>query len=103
MTEGFIGAELEQVVISALFEAFAETRAIQMNDLKKAIEETIPLSVTQAEQIKALREWASVRAVAATLREDRKEYSAVKDEPTDPDKEDRDDIYSQRGGRILEF
>ncbi|HLR69955.1 MAG TPA: AAA family ATPase [Pseudogracilibacillus sp.] len=103
MTEGFIGAELEQVVISALFEAFAETRAIQMNDLKKAIEETIPLSVTQAEQIKALREWASVRAVAATLREDRKEYSEVKDEPTDPDSEDRDDIYSQRGGRILEF
>src|SRR5699024_9995740 len=103
MTEGFIGAELEQVVISALFEAFAETRAIQMKDLEKAIEETIPLSVTQAEQIKALREWASVRAVAATLREDRKEYSEVKDEPTDPDPEDYDDIHSQRGGRILEF
>ena len=28
VTEGFIGAEIEQVVISALFEAFAESRAI---------------------------------------------------------------------------
>src|SRR5690625_5661411 len=102
MTEGFIGAEVEQVVISALFEAFAETRAIQMNDLKKAIEETIPLSVTQAEQIKALREWASVRAVTATLRDDRREYDEVKEESKKPIDTDTD-IRSKRGGRMLDF
>lgn len=103
LTEGFIGAEIEQVVISALFEAFAEKRSLQVIDLEKAIEETVPLSVTQAEQIKALREWASVRAVAATLRDDRKEYLEVAHERT-PDKSDGDeDVNSQRGGRILEF
>src|SRR5699024_4364067 len=56
MTEGFIGAELEQVVISALFEAFAESRSLEVGDLEKAIEQTVPLSTTQREQIKALRE-----------------------------------------------
>lgn len=103
MTEGFIGAELEQVVISALFEAFAESRSLQLTDLEKAINETVPLSVTQAEQIKALREWASVRAVAATLKEDREEYAEAEDKPDTPDVEDSSDITSTRGGRVLEF
>lgn len=103
MTEGFIGAELEQVVISALFEAFAEKRALKLADLEKAIQETVPLSVTQSEQIKALREWASVRAVAATLGEDRKEYNEVTDDSSSSDEEDNSEVTSERGGRVLEF
>lgn len=66
LTEGFIGAEIEEVVISALFEAFSEERAIAFGDLVQAIHQTVPLSVTQGEQIKEIREWASLRAVAAT-------------------------------------
>ncbi|HIV75548.1 MAG TPA: AAA family ATPase [Candidatus Pseudogracilibacillus intestinigallinarum] len=101
LTEGYIGAELEQIVISALFEAFAESRGLQMKDIEKAIAETVPLSITQAEQITRLREWASVRAVAATLSDDRQEYVNVEDEekkkPNDPE------ILSKRGGRMLEF
>lgn len=104
LTEGFIGAELEQVVISSLFEAFAENRALEVKDLEKAIAETVPLSVTQAEQIKALREWASVRAVAATLRDDLKEYTEVNTDANKPESDDdHRDIHAQRGGRILEF
>lgn len=103
LTEGFIGAEVEQVVISALFEAFAESRSLEVGDLEKAIEQTVPLSTTQREQIKALREWASVRAVAATLRDDRKEYEEVSSEEDKPDSDDHSDIHAQRGGRILEF
>jgi SpoVK/Ycf46/Vps4 family AAA+-type ATPase len=69
-TEGFIGAEIEQVVVSALFEAFAETRALQWSDFGRAIKSTVPLSVTQAERISEIRSWANQRAVAASAPEE---------------------------------
>jgi SpoVK/Ycf46/Vps4 family AAA+-type ATPase len=69
-TEGFIGAEIEQVVIGALFEAFAESRALAWNDFGRAIKSTVPLSVTQAERIREIREWANQRAVAASAPEE---------------------------------
>jgi SpoVK/Ycf46/Vps4 family AAA+-type ATPase len=69
-TEGFIGAEIEQVVISALFEAFAESRALAWNDFARAIKSTVPLSVTQAERIGRIRAWANQRAVAASAPEE---------------------------------
>lgn len=102
LTEGFVGAEVEQVVISALFEAFSEDRSIEFGDFDKAIRNTVPLSVTQAEQIHAIRAWANVRAVAATPRVDRAEYkneqenvkvSLTKDE----------DVRNARGGRAVDF
>ena len=73
-TEGFAGAEIEQIVVAALFEAFSEDRALEIKDLFKVISNMVPLSVTQSEQIMQIRNWANVRAVAATAREDRHEY-----------------------------
>lgn len=99
LTEGFIGSEIEHVVITALFEAFSEQRAIEMMDLEKAIEQTIPLAVTQAEQIRSLREWANLRAVAATPRQDRSNYQKNQE----VDQEGDDDIRYSRGGRELDF
>jgi ATP-dependent 26S proteasome regulatory subunit len=66
LTEGFNGAEIEQVVISALFEAFAENRGLLLSDLQESVQNTVPLSVTQAEQISAMMEWAKYRAVPAS-------------------------------------
>lgn len=102
LTEGYAGAEIEQIVISALFEAFSEERGIRLNDFEKAIATTVPLSVTQAEQIQRVRSWANVRAVAATPREDRMEYkqeavAAPAPEPTE------EDIRLARGGRAVDF
>lgn len=94
MTEGFIGAEIEQVVISALYEAFFEERALEFRDLEKTIKNTVPLSTTQKEQILALRAWANVRAVAATKKEDLSKYNDTADEK---------DINKSRGGRSLDF
>jgi ATP-dependent 26S proteasome regulatory subunit len=74
-TEGFSGAEIEQVVISACFDAFNERRALTPDDLLHEISNTVPLSVTQAEQIAALRAWADIRAVAASAPEDRAGYA----------------------------
>jgi len=98
ITEGFIGAEIEQVVISALCEAFFENRSLNLNDLAKTIHNTVPLAKTQKEQILALREWANVRAVAATKKEDLTEYQSGT-----PDKAKDADIVHSRGGRALDF
>lgn len=97
MTEGFVGAELENMVVSALFEAFSEQRSITQADFEKAIRNTVPLSVTQAEQIHAIRDWANLRAVSATLQEQRSEYTQASDlkEPTD--------VSAARGGRTVDF
>lgn len=97
MTEGFIGAEIEQVVVSALYEAFFENRALEIGDLERTIKNTVPLSTTQKEQILSLREWANVRAVAATRA---KELTKYKTDATSPDKKD---IAKTRGGRALDF
>lgn len=96
-SEGFTGAEIEHVVISALFEAFAEDRSIRLDDFVKAIQNTVPLSVTQAEQIRGIRDWANVRAVAATRQEDRVEYSNGETEGAEYD------IRATRGGRTVDF
>lgn len=94
MTEGFIGSEIEQVVISALCDAFFENRALQFTDFEKAIVNTVPLSQTQKESIMAIREWANVRAVSASSKESVKTYT--QSENSD------DDINAARGGRRLD-
>jgi SpoVK/Ycf46/Vps4 family AAA+-type ATPase len=97
LTEGFVGAEVEQVVINGLFEAYYEDRSVTLSDFERICKQFIPLSITQAEQIKKIREWANVRAVTATPREDRKEYF----ENADTDREF--DIKASRGGRTIDF
>ncbi|PJI07519.1 MULTISPECIES: AAA family ATPase [Clostridium] len=110
ITEGFVGAEIEQAVISALFEAFYENRELREEDLIRVINNTVPLSVTQREQIIGIREWANVRAVAATAKEDRAEYGEEANSKSDADSNskvnsgnDHDDIKNNRGGRTIDF
>ena len=94
MTEGFVGAEIEQVVITALYEAFFNKRPLEFTDLESTIRNVVPLSVTQKEQILTLRQWANVRAVAATRKDDMAEYSSNVEEGSD--------INNSRGGRALD-
>ncbi|MEO1334648.1 MAG: AAA family ATPase [Myxococcota bacterium] len=65
-TEHFSGAELEQVVVSALYRAFADNREVTDQDLDLAAQQTVPLYRTYEEKIKALRDWAKRRARPAT-------------------------------------
>ncbi|HKP63167.1 MAG TPA: AAA family ATPase [Polyangiales bacterium] len=64
-TPGFSGAELEQIVVSALYSAFA--RGIELSDacLHEEIARTMPLCVTAGEKVQALRAWAQGRTVPA--------------------------------------
>ncbi|WP_242582070.1 AAA family ATPase [Amycolatopsis sp. 195334CR] len=65
-SDGYSGAEIEQAVLSGLVDAFAEQRPLRRDDLVHAVKTTVPLSVTQADEILAIRNWAQTRAVAAT-------------------------------------
>ncbi|MCB1197110.1 MAG: AAA family ATPase [Deltaproteobacteria bacterium] len=64
--DGYSGAEIEQVVIAAMYKAFFEKRTLQEKDLVEAIEETYPLSTTMEEEIQALRKWSIYRARKAS-------------------------------------
>ena len=64
-TEGFSGAEIEQVIVGALYAAFAQGHALLQRDIINEIEETRPLSVTMAERVCQLRAWAADRCVPA--------------------------------------
>lgn len=63
--ESFSGAEIEQVVISALYEAFADGVELGASHLHAAMAETVPLAVTMAEHVASLREWAKTRTRGA--------------------------------------
>jgi SpoVK/Ycf46/Vps4 family AAA+-type ATPase len=66
-TEGFSGAEIEEVVVAALYRAFGDgERELSSDDLLAALAETVPLSVTMREPIAALRTWAKDRARSAS-------------------------------------
>ena len=71
-TAGFSGAEIEQAVIAALYEARSEaekqeasTNKLQMQHLLSEIVRTKPLSIVMAEKIAYLRAWAADRTVRA--------------------------------------
>jgi SpoVK/Ycf46/Vps4 family AAA+-type ATPase len=63
---GFSGAEIESVVQTALYAAYSQKQQLSSQHLMEAIQSTVPLSTTRAEEIEALREWARQRAVPAS-------------------------------------
>lgn len=60
------GAEIEQVVKSAAFEALADKRHVVEEDLKAVLRRIVPLAVTMDDQIKSIEAWAFKRAVPAS-------------------------------------
>jgi SpoVK/Ycf46/Vps4 family AAA+-type ATPase len=64
-SDGFSGAEIEQAIISAMHDAFAEKVELTTEHILNAIKSSPPLSVTMSEKIAWLREWARDRCVPA--------------------------------------
>ena len=62
---GFSGAEIEQAIVAGLYTAFDRKQQLTTAILLEEIRGTQPLSVTRAEEIQAIREWAKSRAVPA--------------------------------------
>jgi SpoVK/Ycf46/Vps4 family AAA+-type ATPase len=65
-SEGHSGAEIEQAVVNALYDAFAAGTDLADTHLEKAIAETVPLGRTMAEEIQTLQRWARDRARPAS-------------------------------------
>jgi SpoVK/Ycf46/Vps4 family AAA+-type ATPase len=57
ISDGYTGAELEQAIVDAMYQAFAEDRDIRTGDITTAIGRTVPLSRSQREVIERLRGW----------------------------------------------
>ena len=64
-TEGYSGAEIEQVVVAALYAAVAQRTTPGQVELLAEARNTRPLSVLMGERVRALREWALPRTVPA--------------------------------------
>lgn len=65
VADGYSGAEIEQAVISGLYNAFYANQELTTEVLIKAVNESVPLSVTMAEKIQDLYAWAEGRCVPA--------------------------------------
>ncbi len=81
-------------MISALYDAFYADRGLTQNDLLHSIRDTVPLAVTQREQLTSLRAWAENRAVLATAREDREDLKSDADNAPHP---------GRQGGRLVDI
>ncbi len=73
---GYSGAEIEQAVVAALFDAFHEGGELSDQRILEELEHTVPLSRTMAEEIERLRAWASTRARRASRPEEAGEAGA---------------------------
>ena len=70
-SEGYVGAEIEQAIIDAMFLGFNDNlREFTTDDILHSIKRMVPLSVSQRENIEALRNWLREgRAQSASFNE----------------------------------
>jgi SpoVK/Ycf46/Vps4 family AAA+-type ATPase len=64
-SEGYSGAEIEQAVVSALHESFADKAEVTTEKIVAALKNSPPLSVTMREKMAELYAWSQGRCVEA--------------------------------------
>jgi SpoVK/Ycf46/Vps4 family AAA+-type ATPase len=77
-SEGMTGAEIEQAVVSALFDVYdrhGSAGVLATEGVVHSLQETVPLSRTMKEKIATLRNWCKTRARPASS-----EYLTTKEE-----------------------
>lgn len=62
--EGFSGAELEQLIVSAIYAGSSSKQQVNTELLLEQVQATRPLSVLMSEKVDELREWAKSRTVS---------------------------------------
>lgn len=65
-SQGYSGAEIEQAVTSALYDAFERGEDLTTERILRSLAEQVPLSFTMKERIDAMRSWADGRARRAS-------------------------------------
>ena len=63
---GFSGSEIEEIIVSALYDAFDDGKEITQQYIENSVSSMIPLSKTMEDGIKQTREWAKIRAKKAS-------------------------------------
>jgi len=66
-SKDFSGAEIEEAINSALYDAFYSRQEISTEHILTALGQTVPLAKTMDEQINRLRSWAEGRARNASI------------------------------------
>jgi SpoVK/Ycf46/Vps4 family AAA+-type ATPase len=56
-SEGYVGAEIEQAIIDAMYVGFNAGREFTTGDIAAALKRQVPLSISQREKVEALRNW----------------------------------------------
>lgn len=77
-SKGFTGAEVEQAIADAMYNAFERDEEYDTSDIKNALDNTIPLSRFMKERVDELKLWAKDRARRASAPD-------AKDSSTKPD------------------
>lgn len=67
LTRGFSGAEIEQIIVGALFVAFDDGRELTHKDLVDEAKVVVPLSRMMEEDIAEIRDWAKLRTRPASV------------------------------------
>jgi ATPases of the AAA+ class len=67
LSHDFSGAEIEEAINSALYDAFYDRRELKTEHVLNALAQTVPLAKTMEEQISQLRHWADGRARDASV------------------------------------
>jgi AAA+ superfamily predicted ATPase len=65
-SDGFSGAEVEEAIISGMFDAFSEGTELTTPIIAAGLAATVPLSKTMNEELNRLRSWAQGRARPAS-------------------------------------
>ncbi len=66
-SDAFTGAEIEQALIDAAYDAFFLEEELAFKHLAHALDKTVPIAVTMKEKIESVRNWAHHRAVPAAM------------------------------------
>jgi len=74
----FSGAEIEEAVNSALYDAFYSKAELGTENIQTSLSQTVPLARTMDEQISRLRSWAQGRARNASVPRDKTKENGVR-------------------------
>jgi len=74
----FSGAEIQEAINSALYDAFYDKGDITTESILAALAQTVPLAKTMDEQINRLRSWAEGRARNASVPREAHKASTVR-------------------------
>lgn len=69
-SEHSTGAEIEEAIITGLYDAFDDARDLKTDDVLSAFRRSTPLAIMMKEHLDTLRQWAKRRARPATIPDD---------------------------------